>query len=641
MLLTNVLWTVYRWGLRLVVPTHPVSLTLRAEEAIGEQAWGEAFDLSHQALRNRADFAPAYFVRGLSRLHLDDYQGALHDLNRFLALVESPPAIAYYWRGWIYAHKEEWSLALADFERILDRHPDDPQFHYWRTYALWQRAEWDKMRHALGVLEALRPRNPLVQELRGHLYFHDGEYEAAEAAYTRAMEGGWRSPNLLYNRAVTRRHLVKPEGVREDIEAIFEIDPHNLWAHIELSKLAFAANQFDVALRHARAALEREPFHYEARISEVATLMALGQHEAARARLEELQALHPGEPLVEQLLGDLLSDAAEGAAAIDRYRAALEMEPGNVMAVVRLAEALIAEGEFEEAETRLDVLLAENPTCAEGYAARADLFRYTNRPEQMRADLDMLLVLEPDNGWARSYRAIHRHWSGDARGAQADFDAAVATENSEGWIWAFRGCFFMRLGRLAAAREDFQRAITLSPEDPWIRRQWAELLLRGGQLHRAIEVLTCLTEDEPEDGFARFFLADLYLARGEWEAARSQLSAIVEQGHELGWLAHAALAVFATEGERARHLAMADEQRPEPSYWGVTAATVLGQRALVSWLRGDEEQARAFLAEASRQREPGECSWLALYPLFSLLGAHPLIELLHLPEAVRLGWAAE
>nr|MBA3532060.1 hypothetical protein [Ardenticatenales bacterium] len=107
--LTDTLWTLYHWLLRQLDPTHPVSLAIRAEEALGRKEWGTAFDLSNSALKKRLDFTPAYFVRGLARLQLDDYAGALHDLNRFLALVEEPPALVYYWRGRIYAQKGEWA----------------------------------------------------------------------------------------------------------------------------------------------------------------------------------------------------------------------------------------------------------------------------------------------------------------------------------------------------------------------------------------------------------------------------------------------------------------------------------------------------------------------------------------------------
>lgn len=626
--LTDAIWIVYRWGLRLFDPNHPVSLAIRAEEAMGRQQWGVAFDLSHSALRKRADFAPAFFLRALSRLHLDDYQGALHDLNRFLSLVDEPPGVVYYWRGWIYAHKEEWALALADFDRLLGESPDDPQLHYWRSYVFWQRQEWDKMGRSLERLEALTPSNPLAWELRGHLLLHEGAFEGAEEAYTRAMGGGWENPDLRYNRAVARRHLGRHQEARADIEAIFGMDPDNLWAHLELGNFAFAAANYDEALRHARAAITLDPTFFEARVSEAATLMAMEADSEARTCLEALRQDFPNEPLVEQLYGDLLAEADDGLAAIESYRAALRQEPDNHAVRVKLASELVGLEQYGEAETELATALAADPEFADAYAARADLYRVTNDPAAMRADLDRLLTLRPDDAWALAFRAAHRQWQGEIDGALADYGAALAADASEAWIWAFRGQLHLRRGNFRAARDDFQRAITLAPEDPWIRRQWAYLLFRCGHPTRAAEVLDCLLEDELEDGFARLFRADLHLLAGQEAEATRHLHHLITEAHELAWLAHAALAVL-TEGEaRAAHLAAADEERPEPRYWGITPATVLAQQSLVHWLRDEPEAAKSSLREAIAALEFGEMPWLALAPLFERLEAAPLLALL-------------
>lgn len=626
--LTDALWIVYRWGLRLFDPDHPVALAIRAEEAMGRQQWGVAFDLSHSALRKRSDFAPAFFLRALSRLHLDDYQGALHDLNRFLALVDEPPGVVYYWRGWIYAHKEEWALALADFDRLLTESPNDPQLHYWRSYVFWQRQEWDKMGRSLERLEVLTPGNPLAWELRGHLLLHEGAFEGAEEAYTRAMGGGWENPDLRYNRAVARRHLGRHEEARADIEAIFGMDPDNLWAHLELGNFAFAASNYDEALRHARAAIAIDSTFFEARVSEAATLMAMEANEEARACLEALRREFPNEPLVEQLYGDLLAEADDGLAAIESYRAALRQEPDNPAVRVKLASELVELERYAEAEAELATVLEADPEFADAYSARADMYRVANNPTAMRADLDRLLALRPDDAWALAFRAAHCQWQGEIEAALTDYGAALAADPNEAWIWAFRGQLQLRMGNFRAARDDFQRAITQAPEDPWIRRQWAYLLLRCGNAALAAEVLDCLLEDEPEDGFARLFRADLHLLSGQEAEAASHLHYLIADAHELAWLAQAALAVL-TEGEvRAIHLVAAEEERPEPRYWGITPATVLAQQALVCWLRDEQDEAEQALREAVAVLEFGETLWLALAPLCERLEAARLLALL-------------
>jgi predicted Zn-dependent protease len=285
-------------------------------------------------------------------------------------------------------------------------------------------------------------------------------------------------------------------------------------------------------------------------------------------------------------------------------------------------------GRYEEALAEIEHVLEHNSKCAVAYAARADVYRYTNQPDAMRADLDQLLTMEPDNAWALAFRAAHRQWTGDEQGAFADYAAALTTDPNQAWIWAFRGQLHLRGERLQAARDDFQRAITLDPEDPWIRRQWADLMYSCGHPNRAAEVLVCLIEDHPDDGFARLFRAELCLEAGDWHEAQVQLQTIVEDEHELAWLAHALLAALTRPEARQEHLILADEERPEPTFWGFTPALVLAQRALVAWLRGAQDDAASLLREALERLEPGERPLRALRPLFAHLEATTLLGVL-------------
>jgi tetratricopeptide (TPR) repeat protein len=626
--INDAIWTAYRWGLRYVDPDHPMSLAIRAEEALGEQKWGVAFDLSHAALSKQEDFGPAFFVRAISRLHLDDYQGALNDLNHFLALVEEPPPIAYYWRGWVYTHKGEWSLALSDFNRVLASGADDAQLHYWRTFVYWQRENWPKMKTSLERLEALSPNSAPAAELRAHLLLHDGSYKKAEAAYSYALQEGWDNPDLRYNRAVVRRHLGRHGEAKDDIEAIFEMDPNNLWAHLELSKFAFSDCNYTDALYHARLASMLNPNFFEARISEAATLMAMRRHSEAAVLLQLMQEEFPDEPLVDQFYGDLLTEEDNCSGAVESYRAVLQKNPAHHAIRIKLANTLITLEYYEEAEAELNKVLADMPEAQDAYSTRADLYRYSNQPDKMRADIEKILELNPNNGWALGFRAAHRQWLGDIKGALRDYNAAIEADMSEAWIWAFRGQLHSRSGRLKEAREDFQIAIILEPENAWIRRQWADLLFRCGHPERAAEVLSCLVQDEPNDGFPRLFRTELHLIAEEWEAAQYQLDCIIKSEHELAWLAHAALAGLSQGQARQHHLTLADEKRPQPTFWGMTPAIILAQTALVRWQQGERATAKALLQQAIEQLEIGELPWLALYPLFTRLEATPLLAIL-------------
>ncbi len=624
---TNVLWTMYRWALRFN-PQHPIALTLRAEDALGKKAWGRAFDLSHQALARRDDFAPALFVRGVARLHLDDYRGALFDFNQYLAAVEQPPSIVYYWRARLYISRDEWTLAQRDIERVLPLNHQNPQILYWYAFVLWRRREWEKLEKTLSALERFAPTSCGLWELRGHAWLSQGNDFLAEKAYTRAIRFGLTTPDIYYNRAVARRHLGLLDKARRDVQAIFATDPNNAWAHVEMSTLAFTIGDYELAHQHAKRAKQQVPNLFEAHFCVAASLAALGYRSEACKLLEEMRDRFPNQPKADVLLGDLLAEEGQSAAAADLYEAVLQIDPENRDVQLKLAEEWLALDRFDTAEELLNSLHLEDPHCTDTLSLRVDLYRHTNRPDAMRRDLEILLRLDPHNAPAFTYRAMYRCFVGDAKGAKADLDKALAVESGEGWIWAYRGQWYLRDLNLRAARDDFQKAITLAPENGWIRRQWAIFLIQSGHLTKAGYVLDALIHDDPEDGYSRLVRAELYLMIGEWESARQQCAAIVANHHDTVWLAHTILAVLAVDPhQRTLHLKQAEQLCPAPAFWGVSIVTVLGQQSLLQWLRGDHKAAEQTLQQALKACQPGELLWRALPPLFSLLNAHTLTEI--------------
>jgi tetratricopeptide (TPR) repeat protein len=623
----DALWTVYRLAVRLI-PHHPAALTMKAEDALGHQAWGHAFDLSHEALNRRPDFPPALFVRGVARLHLDDYRGALYDFNHYISRVEQPPSVVYYWRARLYISRDEWTLAQRDFERILDLSRYNPHILYWYAFVLWQRRDWAKLESTLSQLERIDPTSGGLWELRGHHWLSRGNDFLAERAYTRALSFGANSPDLYYNRATARRHMGDLEGARCDVQAIFATDPYNPWAHVEMSTLAFTEGDYDLALEHARTAKQVAPTLFEAQFCMAASYAALGNHEEAIELLYAIRRQFPNQPKADSLLGDLLAEDGQSAAAASLYEAVLEADPENRGVQLKLAGEWLALDAFDDAEMLLNALLAEKEDCPDAHSLRADLYRYTNRPAEMRADLDRLIALDPDDASAYAYRAIHRCFVGDMRGAKADLDKGLEIDGHDGWVWAYRGMWQLRDGNLRAAREDFQQAITLAPENAWIRRQWANYLLQSGYSAKAGYILDALIADDPDDGFARLLRAEVHLLLGELSAAEKQCFAIIEGGQETAWLAHTILASLSNNARiRSRHLRQAETLRPEATFWGVSEAMVLAQESLMLWLKGDAKGAESTLQKAIHACKPGEPIWRALPPLFTLLEADTLADL--------------
>jgi hypothetical protein len=96
---------------------------------------------------------------------------------------------------------------------------------------------------------------------------------------------------------------------------------------VRRSRERLAGGQPEEALRHARLALFRQPQSVAALQALAAAQIALGDATRARATVTEALSLEPGSPLSLELLGDVLVEAGDFAAARDQYRLAAEAAP--------------------------------------------------------------------------------------------------------------------------------------------------------------------------------------------------------------------------------------------------------------------------------------------------------------------------
>jgi tetratricopeptide (TPR) repeat protein len=289
------------------------------------------------------------------------------------------------------------AAAIACFGRAVALAPGEFQWHYHLGYARESGGHLRESAEAYGRALVLEPRSavtrlrlgqvllqsgeidaaaPLLQEaaqdpsLRpaalfemGRLRYQQGDYDAARDALEQALALQPKATRLHYPLALAyralgdtrqaRRHL----ALRGDIVPTFPdplIDPM-----LELStgqRMLFhlgmdAANhsEFVVAARWFREGLELVPGNHAARVSLGRFLYLAGDRQGARLALLKVPRDAPDAPLAGLLLGVLDQESGQLAAAMERYRGALERDPAHAGLHYYLANALYRAGEFDAA----------------------------------------------------------------------------------------------------------------------------------------------------------------------------------------------------------------------------------------------------------------------------------------------------
>jgi tetratricopeptide (TPR) repeat protein len=200
--------------------------------------------------------------------------------------------------------------------------------------------------------------------------------------------------------------------------------------------------------------------------------------EAALGELQPAPIQRPPRRTAESYVdeGNVYFNVGQFALAIDRYTAAIELDPDLTAAYYNRANAYTRSGEFEKA----------------------------------LADYNRALELQPNDPDALNNRGMLHLYRGNYAAALADFDAALAVDPGDTTVMVNRGLAHLHGGDAAAALLDFLAAAGLDPDDPAAHYGAAQAAASMGNREEALRhVQRALALDR---GYAREAAADPRLA---------------------------------------------------------------------------------------------------------------------------------
>ena len=242
----------------------------------------------------------------------------------------------------------------------------------------------------------------------------------------------------------------------------------------------------------------------------------------------------------------------EHSKALGAYQIALNLDPDNAEALIGLASAHEALGNYGTAESTYSVAIEQERLHWVTYSSLGSFYNRRGRHEQALEQFDVAVELMPSNGIA------HRN----------------------------RGAVLIELGRSEEALEALRTARRLRPNDPTIISNLWIVSFRLGLWDEAIEnleVAVGLGDDYRVTGN----LARAYYMAKRFEEARGTYDLAIEQG--MTELAvnpdnpdvHVLMArYYAMQDKKAEaldHLDFALSSRPEDGHYHVIAATVYNQ----------------------------------------------------------------
>jgi predicted Zn-dependent protease len=348
----------------------------------------------------------------------------------------------------------------AAIRRILEANPSDAWA--WRELALALSAarRTDEALAAVARAGEIDPFSATFHSVRGFVLEDAGRIDEAKAALAEALRTSvdeeWALRELLRistDAEERERHLafVHAEIVRQVLSgdallgyqraAAGVLDPERLAAELR------AAWEARPDLWHAWVALARQ-LGVAGRPAEAVALLARGAE-----RFELL-------PRIWLELADAHRAAGDRGAQRKALERAVTLAPGWPDAVVRLAELLHVDREFERERAMLAHAVRRAPTHAVLRGWLADASWEAGEREAAVAELERALALDPTYGWAWERLSTFSRELGrpDAALAAAERIAAERAHDAHAWVLAARA----RPG-IAGRLEAVDRALALSP----------------------------------------------------------------------------------------------------------------------------------------------------------------------------------
>lgn len=211
--------------------------------------------------------------------------------------------------------------------------------------------------------------------------------------------------------------------------------------------------------------------------------------QTAREIFQQVRELSPDDITVRMTLGQILLYLGNTDEAIEAFREAVTVSPGNRRAYGFLVEALRNSGRNEEVEKVYRDVLDFDPTAEEALLGLAELQGargdHLGAVETLRAAPPELLATEQ----VRQTLAVQLFLSGDLRGSLTELDGAIADHGENASLGRLRALVLNAQGRNQEAAQQLWRLLAENPKDPEVALTLARVLVRMERGDEAAQVL--------------------------------------------------------------------------------------------------------------------------------------------------------
>lgn len=487
---------------------------------------------------------------------------------------------------------KEYAQAIDLLDAVLAREPDNKTAKVLKILSFLD-SEPDKGRRLLDEYIAAEPDSPLPLNIRGFMSLQKKDHIAARNDFQKSIAIDKRFLPPYFNLARLERAEGKTAAMREQLQRILEIEPHNVQALVALGEDARLNDDIESALKYWEQARHNDPDAGAPRVALANHYRQSGELVKAKALIDEAYAVEPYQPLIQyeyaqiQLLQGNTDDAHAvveklaqrfpGSARVVELQIALyrlqenefelrkalnkaiEIAPTAVKPYRMLVSSLLRDDQFDEAKKvadRLsgienrqadgdqlygDIALAEGKDdealsryrTAFGVAPSGELVLKLDRLERMAGidnnRLSDWLAQHPNDRLVGFQQAANTHAKGDVTAALQSFED-IHKSNPDNPIVLNNLAWIYHETNDPRALEYAEKANSLKPDSPEIMDTYAWILFDSGKIEQALKLLSRAIEMSPDNPDIRFHYASALAEVGQEQLAIAALLTALGDG---------------------------------------------------------------------------------------------------------------
>ncbi|MEA3641359.1 MAG: XrtA/PEP-CTERM system TPR-repeat protein PrsT [Lamprobacter sp.] len=421
--------------------------------------------------------------------------------------------------------------ARATLQQALELEPTNAEALLGMAWVALLEDDREASRDSLQAALDSDPESSRAWELLGDLERDANQFDAAEAAYGKAIETTNLPFTPRFKRALTRVFQQDYEGAEKDLQVLRKQSAQNPAVSYLSGLIAFYRQDYNQARTSLEETLSRDGNYMPAVFYLGATQYALENWQQASSYLNRYTGQFPNSPEANRLLALTRLRDGDSERAERALNAILQNNPEDQATLAMMSNLYLAQGRADEALHHLRKVIAMEPDSAATRAQFGLALVQEGQREEGFSELERALELAPGEGNVRLEIAMimERLRANEYEQALTLIERLKQRDDvNPALYYNLKGLAYVAQGDFENAEAIFREGLDTVPDAKAdLASNLTGILARNGRLDEARALATQYLEDYPEHLGLLSNLARLSAAKGDVEQTESLLGRAV------------------------------------------------------------------------------------------------------------------